>query len=293
MGWVGYILISCGLLSVYDLSRKYSVNNNSVMTVLFLATVFGLALVVLLLALCGTLRASVCGVSAEFKWLVLIKSALVSLTWIAMFYAMRELPISLAAPLRATAPLWTLFGAVVLFGEIPSWRRAIGIVFVFLGYWIFSVSGKLEGISFRRHKGIWCCFGSTILGACSALYDKYLLHERGFGSDAVQFWFAFFLVVIFAGVLVAQRSAGWNQTKFVWRWTIPVAGCVLILSDFVYFRAVSQPDAMISILSLIRRSGVVLTFVLGGAIFRERNLRAKGIAMAVTLAGVAVLCLAK
>ena len=81
--------------------------------------------------------------------------------------------------------------------------------------------------------------------------------------------------------------------SFQWRWTIPLVGVLLAVSDACYFNAVSIPDAKISVLSMIRRSSVVLTFFLGGAVFHETNLLRKAAALAAILVGVMTLCLAK
>ena len=72
---------------------------------------------------------------------------------------------------------------------------------------------------------------------------------------------------------------------------MPLVGILLALSDAFYFNAISVPDAQISILSLIRRSSIVITFFIGGAIFRESDIKRKAIALTAIVLGVALLCL--
>jgi transporter family protein len=205
---------------------------------------------------------------------------------------MRALPLSIAAPIRASAPLWTLFGAMLLFREIPTVLQACGMAAIFTGYWLFSVAGKLEGIHFGRHRGVFLAFAGTLLGAGSALYDKYLLRTCGLERNTLQFWFAVDLVVVLGLCLLSQRLAGLQRTRFHWRWSIPAVGLLLMAADWFYFGALSEEGVAISILSLVRRSSVALSFSLGAVLFKERNLRKKALALAAILAGVAILCLA-
>lgn len=225
-------------------------------------------------------------------WLVAAKAGIVSASWIFVYYAMRALPLSIAAPIRASAPLWTLAGAMLLFNEIPTPLQALGMAVILVGYWLFSVAGQAEGIRFTRHTGIFCAFAGTLLGAGSALYDKYLLRTCGIERNTLQLWFAIDLTLLLGAALCAQRTAGLQRTRFEWRWTIPVVGVLLMAADWFYFGALSQEGVAISVLSLIRRSNVALSFAAGALIFRERNLRRKGAALAAILAGVALLCLA-
>ena len=288
--WIPFILISALLLACYDAAKKHSVRDNGVMPVLFLATASGAVAFALALAATGHLRASL-AISAAGFWLVALKSLIVSASWIFVYYAMRALPLSIVAPIRASAPLWTLFGAILLFREIPTPAQGIGMAAVLAGYWMFSVAGKAEGIRFTRHAGVFYAFAGTLLGAGSALYDKYLLRSCGLERNAMQLWFSLDLVVLLGLVLFAQRAAGLQRTRFTWRWTIPAVGVLLVAADWFYFGALSEEGVAISVLSLIRRSNVVLSFAAGVLLFHERNVRKKAVALVAILAGVAILCL--
>lgn len=288
--WIPLILASAFLLALYDTAKKHSVRDNGVMPVLFAATACGSAAFAAALAAAGHLRPALAIAPAAF-WLVALKALIVTASWVFVYYAMRALPLSIVAPIRASGPLWTLAGAVLLFREIPSPLQALGMAAVLTGYWIFSLAGRAEGIRFTRHAGILYAFAGTLLGAGSALYDKYLLRTCGLPRDTMQLWFAFDLVAILGAALLVQRLAGLHRTRFTWRWTIPVVGILLMASDWLYFGALSQEGVAISVLSLIRRSNVVLSFAAGAFLFRERNLRKKALALAAILLGVALLCL--
>lgn len=288
--WIPLILISAVLLALYDTAKKHSVRDNGVMPVLFYATACGSTAFGLAIAASGHLRAALV-VSSAFFWLIALKALIVSASWIFIYYALRALPLSIAAPIRASAPFWTLVGAIFFFREIPTPLQALGMATILAGYWLFSVAGQAEGIRFTHHVGVLYAFTGTLLGAGSALYDKYLLQNCGIERNTMQFWFAVDLVVILGLGLLIQRTAGLQRTRFTWRWTIPLVGMLLMAADWFYFAALSEEGVAVSVLSLIRRSNVVLTFAAGALFFHERNLRRKGVALLAILAGVALLCL--
>ena len=117
--WFLPIVVSAVGLGFYDICKKHAVRDNSVMPVLFLATLSGSALFVVGTLLFGDFsRAIVC--SPQHWWLLLGKSLIVASSWTCVYYAMRELPISIAAPIRASAPLWTFIGSLILFSEVPT-----------------------------------------------------------------------------------------------------------------------------------------------------------------------------
>lgn len=289
--WFPPILLSALFLGFYDICKKHAVQENSVMPVLFLATLSGS-----IFFLMGSLGAGVFvdyAVCTRTQWiLILLKSLLVASSWTCVYYAMRALPISIATPIRASSPLWTFIGGLILFREIPSLFQALGMLAIFSGYYLFSVCGKLEGISFSRHRGVHLIMLGTILGAGSALYDKYLLNVLQIPRGTTQFWFSVDLVFILGLAWAFRAFCFGNKTRFKWRWTIPVTGVLLICADFLYFYAVSIPDAHISILSLIRRCNCIVTFAIGAYCFRDVNLKYKASALAVILIGVFILALA-
>jgi transporter family protein len=80
-----------------------------------------------------------------------------------------------------------------------------------------------------------------------------------------------------------------ERSAFRWRWTIPVIGLTLLLADFLYFTAIAQPDAMISLISPVRRTSVAVSFLLGIVLLRETRVLAKSLCVAGILAGVLLL----
>lgn len=268
-----------------------SVDKNSVMPALFFATLAGFIVMFAAALFRGTLPHCF-SQSLSFYLHVFLKSCIVGSSWICIYYAMRDLPVSITSPIRASSPIWTLIGAIVFFQELPTFWQAVAMILIFVGYYIFSVIGKLEGIHFTRSKGIYLIMLGTLIGAASALYDKYLLGVLKLDREMLQFWFSAYLVIVL-GLAWLIRTAFGHKHPFEWRWCIPVTGILLIVADWLYFYAVSVPDAQIAILSLVRRSNCIVTFAVGGIWFHDKNLKKKAIPLLLILLGVALLALLK
>ena len=289
--WFFPIIGSAAGLGFYDIFKKQSVNQNAVMPALFFATLSGFLFLLFLTAVSGGLP----GMFApgwKFHLHLMGKSALVASSWICVYYAMRELPVSITSPIRASAPIWTLVGAILLYNEIPTLWQGAAMLLIFCGYYVFSVIGKLEGIHFVRSKGIWLIMAGTLIGSVCALYDKYLLGVLEYDRKALQFWFSAYLILIL-GLAWLIRTCFGHKHQFVWRWSIPVTGIILIIADWLYFYALSTPDVPISVLSLVRRSNCIVTFILGGLWFHDKNLKKKAIPLLLILLGVVLLALKK
>ena len=298
--WLYLGIASALFLGVYDVFKKISVNRNAVPQVLFFSTCFGALLtfpVFLLSCLLPETMASM-GLYAEMPpveshLLIIAKTVLVSVSWISAYFALKHLPISIVSPIRASAPLWTLLGAVLFLGESLERLHWVGIGITFVSYYLFSVIGKREGIAFTGNRYITLVFIATFTGSISALYDKFLLHRVAISPITLQVWFSFYLVLSTFVVWRLIRAFRPNASdRFEWRHSIALIGIFLILADYLYFRALSHRDALIAVLSVVRRSAVVVSFVFGGLLFREKNKRFKAIALLGVLVGISLLMIA-
>ena len=145
MSWTVWILLSSFFLALYDLAKKASVRENAVLPVLLCSTCCGCAAFVAGLGVCGKIPEVLASTSGRALGLAAIKSVIVATSWVFTFYALRTLPITIATPIRASAPALVFVAAFFLYGEIPSWVQAIGMLAVFGGYFAFSWAGKHEG----------------------------------------------------------------------------------------------------------------------------------------------------
>ena len=291
MSWTVWILLSSFFLALYDLAKKASVRENAVLPVLLCSTCCGCAAFVVGLGICGKIPEVLASASGRALGLAAIKSVIVATSWVFTFYALRTLPITIATPIRASAPALVFVAAFFLYGEIPSWVQAIGMLAVFGGYFAFSWAGKHEGIDFFRNKAVWSAIAGACFSALSSIWDKYVFQVAAAPVETVQFFFQIGLVIVYALILSGQRLLRMPHDRFEFRWTIPFVGILLAMADWLYFRGLAVPDAPISVGSLLRRFSVVITFVLGARFFHETNLKRKALALAAILVGVILLCI--
>lgn len=298
MGWTAWILASAFLLALYDLAKKASVRDNAVLPVLLCSATCGCAAFVAALAAAGRLPATFAAVDGRVLALGAAKSAIVSVSWMFTFCALRTLPITIATPIRASAPALVFAVALFAYGEVPSAAQAVGMALVFAGYWAFSWAGSHEGVDFRHSRAVWCAFAGMALSAGSALFDKFVFQVANAPVEPVQLVFQAGVIVVYAAAFAAVRAVpalrgGRAGRAFSWRWTIPFVGGLLMCADWLYFRGLAIPDVPVSVCSLLRRFSVAITFAVGAVVFRETNLRRKSIALLLVLAGVALLCLGR
>jgi len=281
MHWIVASLMSALFLGCYELGTKHAVRDNAVLPVLFFAnvcsaTVWSGLLTVAALAP-GALPAVLLVAPLTFHQhlLLLGKSALVASSWICGYFAIKHLPVSIASPVRATGPVWTLFGAVLVLGERPTALEGLGVVITLASFFGLSVAGRRDGIHFHRNKWIGFVFAGTLLGAMSGLYDKFLLGRLGFSAATVQCWFSIYLAALFLPLAVGWKLRWWPRHEFHWRWSILVVSFALLIADFVYFDALRNPDALVSLVSSLRRGSVLVAFAGGLWLFKEPHGRAK------------------
>lgn len=294
--WVALAFLSAFLLGCYDVNKKVSLIGNAVIPVLFINTfVCSLIFVPFILlsfyttALDGTMF-YVPKVSLETHLYIFLKAIIVLSSWITGYFAVKNLPLTITGPIKATQPVLTLLGALLIFGERLNTFQWIGVLLSIASFYLLSSSGKKEGIRFTHNKWIFFMVLSAMTGAISGLYDKHLM--KSLDVMTVQVWyniyqcFIMFVILLFLWYPRRQQS-----TPFQWRWNILLISVFLTIADWVYFYALSFPDSMISIVSMIRRSNVLVTFAAGALFFHEKNLKSKAIDLFLVLLGMVFLYL--
>lgn len=294
--WLALAFLSAFLLGCYEVNKKMSLNGNAVIPVLFLNTLISslIFLPFILLSyttnwLDGTMF-YVPKASFETHMAVLLKAVIVLTSWISGYFALKHLPLTITGPIKATQPVLTLVGALLIFGERLNLYQWIGVLFAIASFYLLSSSGKKEGINFAHNKWIFLTVISILTGAASGLYDKHLM--RGLDVMTVQVWFNIYQCAIMAATLLfLWYPTRKRTTPFEWRWNIIFISVFLCVADWVYFYALTFPDSMISIVSMVRRSNVLVTFVAGALFFHEKNLKNKAIDLILVLIGMIFLFL--
>lgn len=288
--WLLLAFLSAVLLGFYDAFKKQSLRDNAVLPVLFLNTLFSSLVFlpfILLSALTPLMDGTIFHVPSagwETHRFIIVKSFIVLSSWIFGYFGMKHLPLTIVGPINATRPVMVLVGAMIIFGERLNLYQWIGVLLAIASFLMLSRSGKKEGIDFTHNKWIFFIVLAALMGAVSGLYDKYLMKQLN--PMLVQSWYNVYQVFIMCPIiLLLWYPKRKDHTRFRWDWTIILISLFLCAADFVYFYALSYEDSMISIVSMVRRGSVVVSFLFGALFFREKNLKRKAVDLIMVLIG--------
>ena len=278
--WLSFAFLSAALLGFYDVCKKHALRGNAVIPVLFLNTLF-CSIIFLPMALQTPFG------GWDVQRYIVLKACIVLSSWLLGYIGMKHLPITIVGPINATRPVMVLIGALLIFGERLNLLQWAGVVLAIMNFFLLSRSGRKEGIDFRHNRWIVCTVGAAVLGALSGLYDKYLMAvDGGLGLPrlTVQCWYNFYQCLMMGAMVIVlwwpKRHEG---TTFRWRWSILFISLFLSIADYVYFYSLSLDGALVSVVSMVRRSSVLVSFMLGALLFHEKNLRSKAIDLALVL----------
>ena len=295
--WLILAFLSAAFLGIYDSLKKKALRDNAVIPILFLNTLFSSLIFlpfIILSEYSELLDGSIFHVGSggwEVHKYIVLKALIVLSSWVLGYFGMKHLPLTIVGPINATRPVMVLIGALLFFGERLNVWQWIGVSLAIISFLLLSRSGKKEGIDFKHDNWIYMIIGAAMLGAVSGLYDKFLMapeSEGGVGLDRmmVQSWYNIYQCFM---MLIMLLLLWWPKhketTPFHWDWAIIGVSVFLSTADFMYFYALSIPAAMISIVSMIRRGSVIVSFLCGAMLFHEKNLKAKAVDLALVLLG--------
>lgn len=287
--WVILAILSALCLGFYDISKKRSLRDNSVPDVLTVSLLISSAILAIPLGLsrfCPEMMAGsifyVPRVGLTAHLFIFLKSCIVLSSWVCAYVAIKYLPISVVSPMQATRPMWTLIGALLIFGErLNGWQWA-GVVCALGSIFAFSLVEHRAGKNApsanpqKQRKYYVYLLLAILIGSASGLYDKYMM--RRFDHNAVQVYYTFYQTLMMALATVGMRlfhrpsaPAQSAVSAFHWTWAIAGISVFLVLSDYVYMLALSDPDSLISVVSTIRRGGTIIPFLYGILVLKEKD----------------------
>lgn len=297
--WLTCAFLSALLLGLYDVSKKQALRRLPVIPVLFANTLLCslIFLVPVLLSRFGLLAPGHLLYVPQEGWevqrYILAKSVLVLSSWVCGYYGMKYLPLTIVGPINATRPVMVLLGALIIFGERLNLYQWVGVLLAIVSFFMLSRSGRQEGIDFRHNRWIVCIVAAAILGALSGLYDKYLMASPadggvGLNRMAVQSYYNFYQCAMMGLILAAQKRPHIEHSSPALLYILLIS-LFLSMADFAYFYALSLDGAMVSVVSMVRRSSVLVSFLVGAYVFHEKNLRSKAIDLGLVLLGMVFL----
>ena len=293
--WLFLAFVSAILLGSNEVFKKVSLEKNAVIPVILVSILISCVILAPFLILSEFFPEVLKGgiffvprVDLHTHLLFVLKAVIVLTSWLFAYFSLKHLPISLASPIKATQPVWTVVGAMLIFGEKLNGFQAAGVGLTLVSFFMFSVVGKKEGISLKSNKWFWYLILATLTGALSGLYDKFLMNK--YDAMSVQVYYTFYQAIIMGFItLFLWAPTRKKTTPFKFKWAIAYISIFLVVADFVYFYALSLPGSMISVVSTIRRSGVVVPFLYGAFIMHDKNIKLKVIDLLGVLIGMLLL----
>ncbi len=292
--WMYLGLMAALFLGLHSLCKKHAVQGNEVFPVLLGTVLSGFLFVAgfYLISIIYPDYAAANGyefqqITAKEHGFIFFKSMLMAGSWILAYQALKHLPLTIVTPIRAAGPFFTFIGAIFIYNENPNFNQWIGFFLIIFSVILYSRIGKKEGIDFKTNKWIFAIIGATFLGASSGLYDKFLIQTINLNPQTLQFWFCLYTILILLVILsITWFPFAEKRSAFTFRWTIIAVGVLLQAADYFYFKALQDPEASIMLLSAIKRSQLIITVLIGGLLFKEKNKREKLIPLAGILIGV-------
>lgn len=282
--WLYLALGSALLLGLYDIAKKKATEKNGILQVLFVATALSTILLSpWLFKYDSTLHSHL---------LLLIKAIIVTTSWISGMIALKLLPITTVSTLKATRPFLVVIFSIILFGERLNALQWAGVVTALAALGLLTGSNHQEGITFKSNKGMVAMCISIVSGVVSALYDKHII--TGFEPLFVQSWGNLYITLLLGvciGVYQLARKKDIERMSIHWDWTLVLIAVLITGADALYFFAIKQQGALLSVVSLLRRCSVLVTFIAGALFFKEKNIARKSINIVVLMVGMMLLLL--
>ena len=278
MMWLWMSVCSALLLGVYDVAKKQALRRNGVYWILLSATAFTAVFLSPFLS-AGSLM--------DHLSLVL-KAFLVSTSWVSGLIAMQHLPLTTVSTIKASRPMFVVIFSIILVGERLNLLQWLGVAIVMAALFLSARSKHHDTDQATSAKGMTCMIISVLSGSASALYDKFILQHLE--PLFVQSWTNIYITILLAAVILVRYLADKEHfERFTWDWRIPLIAVLITASDALYFYSVKDPDALLSVISMIRRSSVVITFVFGALMFKEGHIKDKVVDLVLMMVGVTLL----
>lgn len=285
MLWIFLVLLYGILKGAREILKKKALEKNSTIEVLFMYTLLSFLIV---LPEVG----NAAGMELRFYFYIAAKSFVIFLAWMCSFKAIRKMPISLYGVLDLSRVMFaTLLGVIVLH-EVLSGYQVVGLLFV---------SAGLLLLKYRRHRGqraeteqtsqgvglvyVVMAFASCMLNALSGLLDKILM--RDISSAQLQFWYMLFLVLFYLLYILLTRTPVdlKSAVRNRWVWMLSI---LFVIADRALFIANGMPGSRITVMTLLKQAGCVVTILAGKYLFREKDTAHKMVCALIIIAGIVI-----
>ena len=281
--WLFLAVLSAILLGLYDVAKKQALRKNGVLAVLLVATALSTLFVSPFLRL-GPLKDHL---------QLMLKAVMVTASWVSGLAALKLLPLTTVSTFKGSRPVFVVLFSVLLFGERLDWMQWLGVALVLGALFLLGHTSRKDAPAEVRRIGFLYLGISILTGVASALYDKHIM--ASLEPLFVQSWTNLFITLLLALCLLVKRLICHSERSeesapsFRWDWTLLLVAVLITGADMLYFFSLNQPDALLSVISTVRRTSIIVTFVCGAVFFKEGNIKEKSFNLLLMAAGLALL----
>lgn len=292
MLWIWLVLLYGVLKGAREITKKKSMEKNTILEVLFVYTLLSFLMVTP-----GAPQAG--GVPWQDMIWIAVKSFVIFVAWIFSFKAIKKMPISLYGLLDLSRVIFSTLMGVIFLGEGMTPGQTAGLVLVCAGLLLYRYrtgekrlrgkQGTENGMLVKEpaEKVEWkvVCFAllSCLLNGVSGTMDKVLMQRMT--STQLQFWYMLFLVLFYlAYILVTKTKIRLlSALKNYWIWILSI---MFVIGDKALFIANQSPDSKVTIMTLLKQAGCIVTILAGKFIFKEKNIGYKLFCAGVIITGI-------
>lgn len=287
MLWVLLVLAYGLLKGGREIAKKKALQTNTVIEVLVFYTFLSFLMVVPDVG-------NAVHVEPRLLLPIALKSFVIFIAWICSFVAIKKLPISVVGILDMSRVLFaTLIGYAFLHEE-PSSAKIIGLVFVCAGLLMLKWAGKLgKGQALAKAgqdekievKYVLMVLVSCTFNAISGAMDKVLMKKTT--SSELQFWYMLFLVAFYLVYVIISKTKLNLKTlvKNYWIWLLSI---MFVVADRCLFIANGIPESKVTVMTLIKQSGCLITILGGKFVFHEKNIGYKLFCAGLVIVGIVI-----
>lgn len=283
--WVWLVLLYGILKGCREVCKKKALETSSSIEVLLVYTLVSFLMV------CPD-AVNAMGMEPKFYFLIMIKSFIIFLAWILSFVAIKKLPLSLYGVLDLSRVLFATFLGVTVLHEHLSFVHIIGLTLVCIGLLllkfkpVFGKSPFKEKIEKRYTVSIIViALVSCMLNSLSGLMDKILMKD--ITSSQLQFWYMLFLSIFYIiyAFIGGKKVSVERALKNKWIWILSI---MFVVADRALFIANGMPESKVTVMTLIKQSGSIVSILAGKFVFKEKNVAHKLVCAAIIIAGIIV-----
>lgn len=206
------------------------------------------------------------------------------------FEVLKKMPISTVAPLNNLLPLFLFSFAFFILGENLTQGKLVGLVITVVGAYFldFSVKDFLGPIK-RMFSSKWeqYLIMAIMLLASVALLDKLILSYKVSTVSLLFFSQLMLALITLITLFITEKWKGVKRAYTIKGGWVLFAAILKNLGNLAYFQAVSL--TLVSLVMPLRQLSSFAAAIIGGTIFKEKNILKKSLACLIMVGGVILL----